>query len=297
MNGRPPRGVSRRSTRPRATPARVLLLALLLLVPVSLLPAAVAAYSATTVSDGSTLASARYYSCSSAALTNQAPVHYALQEVTGTVVVNTGTGGSIGDGTATAGLSPVDAGPPGCGAGSTRAVGFDGVTGQVYGTYAVTDPQTFSLQLWFATTTTTGGKLIGFGDATDGAASLLHDRHVYMTDTGELTFGVFDRGADVVSTATTTGRYHDGTWHLMTATFSPTTGLRLYVDGLLQASDPLATVAETSTGYWRIGYDAIDPTWPGKPTSEHFQGALAHVSIYDVLLSEEEIADQHRAGS
>ena len=48
---------------------------------------------------------------------------------------------------------------------------LDGSTGVVYSTTAVANPQTFYVQLWFATTTTLGGKLIGFGNGTSGGAS------------------------------------------------------------------------------------------------------------------------------
>jgi hypothetical protein len=61
--------------------------------------------------------------------------------------------------------------------------------------------------------------------------------------------------------------------------------MRLYVDGGLVASGTATTVAETTSGYWRIGYDSLDSGWPNYPSSAWYAGALAQVSIYDTVLS------------
>ena len=50
------------------------------------------------------------------------------------------------------------------------------------------DPTVYSEELWFKTTTTTGGKLIGFGSAATGNSGS-YDRHVYMLNNGQLSFG------------------------------------------------------------------------------------------------------------
>ncbi|MCZ2810947.1 LamG domain-containing protein [Modestobacter sp. VKM Ac-2979] len=180
---------------------------------------------------------------------------------------------------------------PACG-GDGKAVRLDGGSGFIYSTTALADPQTFTVQVWFSTTTREGGKLIGFGNGTNGAASSQYDRHVYMTHSGKLTFGVYSGSPQ---TATSRDGYNDGAWHQMTATFSPGTGLRLYVDGALVAARPEATSAEPFTGYWRVGYDSIGPAWPANPRSEHFAGSVAHVSVYANVLSDADVAAQYRA--
>ena len=57
------------------------------------------------------------------------------------------------------------------------------------------NPVTYSEECWFRTTTTTGGKLMGFGYR-QASTSSAYDRHVYMQNDGRLTFGVCDRGDD-----------------------------------------------------------------------------------------------------
>ena len=48
----------------------------------------------------------------------------------------------------------------------------------------ITGPNTFTVEAWFKTTTTTGGKIIGFGNRRPGRSSS-YDRHVYMDNAGQ----------------------------------------------------------------------------------------------------------------
>ena len=81
------------------------------------------------------------------------------------------------------------------------------------------DPRTYSEEVWFKTTTTDGGKLIGFGDAQSGNSSN-YDRHVYMENSGQLTFGVWTGQANTI---TSPNSYNDGQWHHLVATQDTTT--------------------------------------------------------------------------
>jgi hypothetical protein len=221
-----------------------------------------------------------------------AAVYLPLQETSGTTAANAGTAGSAANGTyASTGVShPMSA--PNCGTNVFNSAQLDGVSGQIWTTQAVTNPQTFTVQIWFATTSTTGGKLIGFGNGAAGATSTKFDRHIYMGNSGTLTFGVYNAGYyTVVSPAA----YNDGAWHLATGTFSPSTGLSLYVDGALVGTNRTTTSAEVNTGYWRIGYDNMG-SWPGAPTSGWFNGQLAHAEVYYRALTADEVAGQYLAG-
>ena len=68
------------------------------------------------------------------------------------------------------------------------------------GSAAVTNPTVYSEELWFKTTTTQGGKLIGFG-IDQPAAVGSYDRHVYMFDDGRLRFGVWTGQTNVIDTS------------------------------------------------------------------------------------------------
>jgi hypothetical protein len=251
---------------------------------------AVASFSATTANDANSWTAARYFTCTSAGAS--APAYLGLQETAGPVAANTGLYASSVNGFySSTGVTYRVAGPA-CG-GDAKAVRLDGASGFIYSTTTLDNPQTFSAQVWFATTTARGGKLIGFGNGANGSPSSQYDRHVYMTDAGTLTFGVY--GAGGYQTITSPKRYNDGNWHQMTITFSPTTGMRLYVDGAQVASRPQVTAAEVFQGYWRVGYDSISANWPGSPTSPYFAGSMAHVSVYQDLLTAADIAAQYSA--
>ena len=100
---------------------------------------------------------------------------------------------------------------------------------------SITSPSTYSEELWFKTTTTTGGKLIGFGNKNTGT-STSYDRHVYMENDGRLTFGVRTSGS-ATTTISTPASYNDGQWHHLVASQS-SAGMKLYVDGVLRATNP-----------------------------------------------------------
>ncbi|MEJ5866630.1 PKD domain-containing protein [Pseudokineococcus sp. 5B2Z-1] len=141
-------------------------------------------------------------------------------------------------------------------------------------------PQTFALETWVRTTSTRGGKLVGFGSSrTAGSSS--YDRQVYMTNAGRLVFGVYP-GA--VRTVTSTAAYNDGAWHHVVAQLG-STGMQLYVDGQLVGERADTTSAQAYTGYWRLGGDTIGTAWPSRPTSTSLAGTLDEVAVYPAPLS------------
>jgi len=251
------------------------------------LPGAAALFTDVSSTPSLVLPVAQWWTCGDVGASAGAANYYRLQETSGTVAANTGSAGTGMNATySSSGVTKGVTGPN-CGLNNTAAVRLDGSAGALWTTLQVVNPQTFSVQVWFNTTTTRGGKLIGFGNAADGGASSQYDRHVYLTDTGKVAFGVYNAGYYAVTSASS---YNNGAWHLATATFSAGTGMRLYVDGTLVGSSTATTVAENTTGYWRIGYDSIGPNWPGVPSSEHFAGSLAQVSVYGTVLTSTQVA-------
>jgi signal peptidase I len=280
---------TRRRPVPRGRRAAVLGGAVLALVAPVAVSGAAATFTAVTGNPTSTFAAAKNWSCTS--LNTSASLYFPLQDSAGPTAVNSGTAGTSANGTySSTGVTYRTAGPE-CNASTESAITLDGTAGAVWTTQSVTGPQTFTVQTWFTTTTTRGGKLVGFGNGNAGAASSTYDRHIYMTNAGKLVFGVYSSGYYTVASPSS---YNDGRWHLVTATFSSGTGMRLYVDGGL-VNQGSAPAAENATGSWRIGYDSIS-TWPDAPTSPYFAGSLAHVAIYPSVLSAGEVTDRHRAG-
>jgi PKD repeat protein len=154
-------------------------------------------------------------------------------------------------------------------------------------------PQVFSVEAWFNTTTTTGGKIVGFGDSrTFRSGTNRTDRHIYMTNNGEIRFGLRpDVGAR--RTITSAPGYNNGQWHHVVATLSGD-GANLYIDGVRVANDPTLREAQVYFGYWRVAGDRLS-NWPSAPTTEAFAGAIDEVAIYKTALTQAQVQANYNA--
>ena len=84
-------------------------------------------------------------------------------------------------------------------------------------------PQVFSAEAWFRTGSTRGGKILGFGSSQTGS-STNYDRHIYLSNTGSVTFGVYTSGT---RTITSSPGYNNNQWHHVVATLD-SSGMSLY---------------------------------------------------------------------
>lgn len=165
-----------------------------------------------------------------------------------------------------------------------------GFSGQSLATRTTIEgPNTFSTQLWFKTSTTSGGKLIGFGNASTGNSSS-YDRHVWMDNSGRLHFGTWLGWAATVSSS---AAYNDGEWHQLTATLGEQ-GMFLYVGGLKVAERTDVTGGQVYSGVWRIGNDNLNG-WPNQPAGTAFAGAIDEVAIYDTQIEEPTVLSLYQA--
>ena len=165
--------------------------------------------------------------------------------------------------------------------GSGTGYRFSGTSGgQVGGSLRQVSPDAFSAEVWFRTTTSSGGRLFGFGTTNSGASGIA-DRHVYLSNTGQLTFGVLQDNLRKVITSA--GSYRDGRWHQVVATES-SAGASLYVDGALVRSDASIIKGQGYYGYWRIGGDTT-AGWPNRGTSDYLAGDLDEFAVYPYALT------------
>jgi hypothetical protein len=289
----PPR--HRRASR-RASIRPALLLALAAAVIAALgVPLANSSLRAQLSNSTNSTATAGYFTCTTAAVgnaTTNAYLAYPLNETKGTKVADV-SGNGRGGTYSSSGITYGGAGP--CPRDGAKAVTLNGSTGYISGAATVTNPQIFSEEIWFKTTTG-GGKLIGFGTSSSGA-STQYDRHIFLNDGGNLVFGVYPGEVVTIASPKT---YLDGKWHDAVATLAPSTnaspGMRLYVDGAVVASDASTTSAESDTGYWRIGYDNLSAWGSEQPTNFFFTGSLAFASVYTYAMTAAQVAAHYRAG-
>lgn len=179
-------------------------------------------------------------------------------------------------------------GVPGAVSSSPDTAGrLDGQAGLIASRAQLTNPQGFSLELWFQTQTAAGGELIGFGSSQNGS-STADDRVIYMTNSGQLVFGVTPLGPGQPMVAQTTTAYNDGLWHHLVAT-QDSSGMTAYVDGVVAATNAAALTAQQYSGYWRVGGDALTK-FPSAPSSSYLAGTVDEVATYTYGLSVGQVA-------
>ena len=191
------------------------------------------------------------------------------------------------------------------------AVGQTGAAGQTVAQTAkvYAPPTSFSLEAWFRTTSTNGGRLIGWSNAATGS-SAKPDRTIYMNKAGQLLYGTFQTTTDpskqcasgsvyfVQGTCYVWGKqdYNDGGWHHVVVTQSSTTGASMYVDGQLIGALPLATAPATTAGLWRIGYDNMAP-FEMEGSTYGWNGDVDEVAVYPTVLSAAQIAAHYQSAN
>ncbi|MCZ2830556.1 LamG domain-containing protein [Modestobacter sp. VKM Ac-2986] len=217
---------------------------------------------------------------------------WSLRETTGTTFYNTGTvavptAQFKGNARLRGGVTQGAVGPD-CGRGATGAVTLDGSSGWISTNLSAPASDDMTTQVWFRTTVR-GGVLFGLNNLEVDTGQ--HDRHVYMTDDGQLAFGVYSGGTHTV--VSPLGKdYADGVWHLATATLGAT-GMRLFVDGAQVAADATQKVGEPMDhATWRFGWTALG-NWTKKPTNTYFTGDLASAAVFGRALTAAEVAEQY----
>jgi hypothetical protein len=163
---------------------------------------------------------------------------------------------------------------------ANAAYSFNGSSSYITDPFVDNDPTSYTISIWFNTTTTTGGSLIGLENS-----SYYADRVLYMTNSGQLYWGLYP---GTIQTINTTLSYNDGNWHHAIVTVS-SSGSTLYVDGISQASSTAMTVGNSLDGNWVMGYSIISP-WTNAPSSSYFSGKLDDIAVYHRVLSTTEIS-------
>jgi hypothetical protein len=137
-------------------------------------------------------------------------------------------------------------------------------------------PSTYEISLWFKTTTTHGGMLIGFSDSPDGVPFSELDRKLVMRKDGSLYF-CFSRDGVHTDSLFAANKYNDGFWHCATVNVNSGAGASLAVDGCYVDENQLSGYINY-LGYWVIGrhHQTVNPA----EYAEYFQGSLAYINIF-----------------
>lgn len=173
-----------------------------------------------------------------------------------------------------------------------QAIALNGSSQYAATANQVAGPSAFTIEIWFKSTSTSGGRLMGFGDAQTGASSS-RDRQLYLDNAGHIIFGA--KPSSAYKTVATSATYTDGSWHYVAGTLG-TDGMKLYVDGVNRATDGTTTTAGSYSGYWRMGYDDLTG-WPSAPTSNYLSATIDEARVFTRQLSDTEIGNDYTAGA
>jgi hypothetical protein len=283
--------VSLRRFRDGRVVALVLVLAVAAVGLANVLAPTRSAFSAVVANTGNSAATAPYFTCSAAvgADTQAALFAYRLGEASGSTTAVDWSGKGV-NGTYQGSMTATTPNPNACPRDTGTSYVLNGSTSFVSTPRSYANPTTFSEEVWFRTTVA-GGMLVGFG-SNPVATSGQHDRQIYLNTAGQLVFGTYNGTTQVV---TSPKAYTDGAWHHVVATMSAATGMRLYADGALVASNAAFTTPENYTGYFRVGYDTVSG-WPGQPSNFAFTGSMRYASVYSSVLSATQVANHAAAG-
>jgi len=276
-----------------------------------LLPTAKAAFSATTFNTADKWVVPTYNYTTET--NNLGPyLYWKLDDTTGTTAADTSGNGRTGTYNSTWTKNQVGAlvdQTPNRAATETNAARPRTSTSCVYTTsatgMATPGPMTYSEVIWFKTTSTSGGKLIGLENTRNtvsdsSGAGGQYDRMMYMDANGEIWFGVYNNTEIVTHSQ---AGLNDGNWHMAAATMSTSAGMSLYIDGNLVGTNA-NTVSETETkaSFWRVGCGNLagwggDWTGAGAPANNAadnlnypFNGSLDEATVWLTTLTSTQIA-------
>lgn len=249
-----------------------------------------AAYSIQSPNGTNSLAASPAFACLAQTPLDSPYLLYAVDEGTGLSATDSSGNGRVGTLLAGATREPGDC----VGTDPSLALGGTVTSGITVSGAAIAPPDTFSIEIWFRTTSNRGGQLIGFGESATGTSAVA-DRRIWMRNNGALRFSI--RENTTVRTLNAPGSYRDGNWHHVIATLS-SSGMRLYVDGALVASNNRDTAYHYnpygSDGFWRVGGDTT--TGMSGVSDATLVSSIDNAAIYTTALSAAQVSAHYAAG-
>lgn len=240
---------------------------------------------------GTSFAASSSIGCFSPSPTDSPFLYWALNSASGTSALDAagnGRTGTLGTGVTLA---------PGTCSSSPYVSVAGATTATIASATSLTAPTTFSLEAWVRTTSTTGGRIVGFGTSSTGASTTT-DRQLFLAPNGKAVFGYT---ATTAQTIASNAAINDGQWHHVVATMEGGIigllgGGRLYVDGVAQTATTSVAPSTLPSGYWRGGYDAVSGYGTLTPTTASLTGSIDDIAVYTTALSAARVSAHFTAG-
>jgi hypothetical protein len=171
---------------------------------------------------------------------------------------------------------------------------LNGITGAITTANEIINPQTFSVGVWFKTTSNRG-KIVGFSrvDA--------YDRQLYLASDGKVNCGIYDptNALSNFRMVVSPTALNDGLWHYVVYTYASNV-LKLYVDGIFVNS--VSGAAQAYNGRWEVGGyyggwpDSVSGgTFFGYSNLGNFAGGIGAFHVYNVELTASQIKQNFNA--
>ena len=150
----------------------------------------------------------------------------------------------------------------------------------------------FSVSVWFKSTATAGGTMLGQQNNNDPSLSSGFVPAIYLGTTGLIRTEVFWTNS-AANTYISTVSYNDGLWHQVCVTYANGTQ-STYIDGVLSGKvTGKNQVSYTSTYYYFLGAGYAASRGLG---GNYFNGSIAQFAFYNRLLSSIEVERNYNSG-
>lgn len=167
-----------------------------------------------------------------------------------------------------------------------HSVSLNGSNNYIQTSQQIDAPSEFTIMFWMKTTTTEGGKIVGFCDTQDGNNVTHHDREIILEPNGTLIFKVQDSESTIFLYGLNIN--NDGEWHHIAASAGENTSAQLFIDGSISGNEYIDETLNYQ-GWWNIGKNCTSKSKDQEDIAEFFKGSLSEISIYDHALSLYEI--------
>ncbi|MEI6899531.1 MAG: hypothetical protein WCL00_06620, partial [Bacteroidota bacterium] len=157
------------------------------------------------------------------------------------------------------------------------SLALNGIDNYIKTSNLIQSPDSYEIDLWFKTTTTAGGQLIGFCDSPTGVPVSMADRELIMEKDGSIRFTYLSYGKLI--TLYGANKYNDGFWHCVSVQILLPSYADLLIDNSLVDQARLGA-SELYNGYWVIGRNDGKNLENRNNLAPYFKGSLAYINIY-----------------
>ena len=159
-----------------------------------------------------------------------------------------------------------------------------GSSPKLYPTFNEQHPAEVTIEGWMSTSSTSGGRIIGFGNSQSGTSAQSTNDLVLYVDSGNRLAVAQTQPNLAVRSVRSNRTVNDGQWHHVAATLGAS-GISLFVDGRRVGRDQTPVSMQSFAGYWRLFADQTNGL-PNRPSNGALNGSIDELAVYPTQLSQ-----------